>query len=638
MCGITVCKSEEEAVRTDLLKKALNTISHRGPDSQGIYVSADGKIALGHTRLSIIDLEGGNQPIVNKKHKISVVVNGEFFGYKEIRQDLIKKGYEFQTNSDSEILIFLYLEYGFELFEYLRGEFSFVLYDEEKDLIFAARDRFGIKPFCYYKDEKKFLIASESKALFEFGIEKSWDEYSFMHSANMHYRPSDKTLFKNIYQLMPGHFLIYKNGEIKINKYWDLDYKKEADVRFVKSEREYIEEFREILTEAVKLRLLSDVPVCFHLSGGLDSSSVVGIAKNFLEYKPHCFTITFNGKENYDEAELAKETVLLTGSELHMINVSQHDIFENLSDAVYYSEGLAVNGHISCKYLLNKEIKRCGFKAALTGEGSDETLAGYPHLRQDLFNTLSDYEKEKFIKELYSTNLAITGVEIPQGEGLNLDYIKGKLGFVPSFLMAKATIGHKMKGVLSDSILKKYSGVDFYQDMINSYDYENQIKGRHIVNQSLYFWIKLTLANYILDTLGDGCEMSSSIEGRLPFLDHKVFEYAKNLPMEMKIKGCNEKYILKEAAKPYITENIYKRQKHPFMAPPVTRFCDKQGMDFIYDTLESRNFTQMPFFDSKKVKNILNKLHKMNTVELTAYEPVIMFMLTAAFINERFGL
>lgn len=174
--------------------------------------------------------------------------------------------------------------------------------------------------------------------------------------------------------------------------------------------------------------------------------------------------------------------------------------------------------------------------------------------------------------------------------------------------------------------------------MINSYDYENQIKGRHIVNQSLYFWIKLTLANYILDTLGDGCEMSSSIEGRLPFLDHKVFEYAKNLPMEMKIKGCNEKYILKEAAKPYITENIYKRQKHPFMAPPVTRFCDKQGMDFIYDTLESRNFTQMPFFDSKKVKNILNKLHKMNTVELTAYEPVIMFMLTAAFINERFGL
>ena len=204
--------------------------------------------------------------------------------------------------------------------------------------------------------------------------------------------------------------------------------------------------------------------------------------------------------------------------------------------------------------------------------------------------------------------------------------------------MARATIGHKMKGVLSDSILKKYSGVDFYQDMINSYDYENQIKGRHIVNQSLYFWIKLTLANYILDTLGDGCEMSSSIEGRLPFLDHKVFEYAKNLPMEMKIKGCNEKYILKEAAKPYITENIYKRQKHPFMAPPVTRFCDKQGMDFIYDTLESRNFTQMPFFDSKKVKNILNKLHKMNTVELTAYEPVIMFMLTAAFINERFGL
>lgn len=638
MCGITAFKSEDETVREDLLNNALSAISHRGPDYQGSWVSADRKTALGHSRLSIIDLDSGNQPIVNKKHKISVAVNGEFYGYKKIRQELIQKGYEFQTKSDSEILIFLYLEYGFELCKYLRGEFSFVLYDEEKDLLFAGRDRFGIKPFCYYKDDKKLLIASESKALFEFGIEKAWDEYSFMHSANMHYRPTDRTLFKNIRQLPPGCFMIYRDGNLEIRKYWDLDYKKEKDVRFIKTEQEYIEEFREIFSEAVKLRLVSDVPVCFHLSGGLDSSSVAGIAKQFLDYKMHCFTITFGGKENYDEAELAKETAKLTGSELHIINVTQQDIFKNLSDAVYFSEGLAVNGHLSCKYLLNKEIKRCGFKAALTGEGSDETLAGYPHLRQDLFNKLPNDEKEEFIKELYKTNLAITGVEIPQGKSLNLDCINKKLGFVPSFLEAKGTIGYKMQSVLADDVIKKYSKTDFYQDMINSYDYEGQLCGRNIVNQSLYFWIKLTLANYILDTLGDGCEMSSSVEGRLPFLDHKVFEYARNLPMEMKIKGCNEKYILKEAAKPYITENIYKRQKHPFMAPPVTRFCSKKDMEFIQDTLGSNNFKSMPYYDGKKVKEMLGRLHSMDVVELTAFEPVVMFMLTSAFINERFGL
>lgn len=638
MCGITVCKNEEEAVRIDLLENALNVISHRGPDSNGIYVSQNGHTALGHTRLSIIDIDGGKQPIVNKKYKISVVVNGEFYGYQEIRKNLMDKGYSFQTNSDSEIIVFLYLEYGYDLFKYLRGEFSFVLFDEEKDLIFAARDRFGIKPFCYYKDDKRLLIASESKALFEFGIEKSWDEYSFIHSANMHYRPTNRTLFKNIYQLMPGHFLTYQNRELKINKYWDLDYPTDTDIKFTKNEQEYIEEFREIFTESIKLRLISDVPVCFHLSGGLDSSSVVGVAKNYLNYTPHCFTIAFNGKDNYDEAELAKETAELTGSTLHIINVDQTDIFKNLSDAVYYSEGLAINGHISCKYLLNKEIKRNGFKVALTGEGSDETLAGYPHLRQDLFNILPSGEKDKYIKELYRTNLAVTGIEIPQGDGLNLDYVNKKLGFIPSFLSAKATIGYKMQSVLSDFVSGKYKKVDFYREMIEFYDYDNQLKGRHIVNQSLYFWIKLTLANYILDTLGDGCEMSSSIEGRLPFLDHKVFEYARNLPMKMKIKGCNEKYILKEAVKPYITEKIYNRQKHPFMAPPITRFCSKNDMQFIFDTLSSKNFVDIPFFNPQKVQTMLNQLYKMDVVELTAYEPVIMFMLTSAFINERFGL
>lgn len=638
MCGIVACKHNKEQIQSEIIKKALKKISHRGPDSNGIYISPNGKTALGHARLSIIDIENGKQPIIDKKHKISVVVNGEFYEYKKIREDLIKKGYIFQTNSDSEILIFLYLEYGYELFEHLRGEFSFVLYDEKNDTIFAARDRFGIKPFCYYKDDEKFLIASESKALFEFGIEKAWDEYSFMHSANMHYRPTNKTLFKNIYQLMPGHFLIFKNNNLTTHKYWDLNYKEEADIKFVKTEQEYIEEFRELLFESIKVRLISDVPVCFHLSGGLDSSSVVGIAQNFLNYTPQCFTIAFDGKENYDEQNLARETAKLHDCKLTIINVGQSDIFTNLKNAVYYSEGLAVNGHISCKYLLNKKIKKSGYKVALTGEGSDETLAGYPHLRQDLFNIMPKEKKEQYIKKLYETNLAITGVEIPQGNGLNLDCLEKKLNFIPSFLAAKSTIGYKINEILSNDIKQKYSNTDFYNNMLNSYDYENQIKNRHIVNQSLYFWIKLTLANYILDTLGDGCEMSSSIEGRLPFLDHKLFEYAKNLPMNMKIKGTCEKYILKEAAKPYITDSIYKRQKHPFMAPPITRFYTNKDMDYINDVINSEKFKSISFFNYDKIKKMFKDFHKMNTVELTAFEPVLMFILTTALLNESFNL
>ena len=637
MCGIVACKTETGTrINTELLSNALKVISHRGPDSSAFLVSNNKDTILGHTRLSIIDLESGSQPIVNKEHKISIVVNGEFYGYKQLRRSLIKKGHRFVTNTDSEILIFLYIEYGFDLIKHLRGEFAFVLYDENKDLLFAGRDRFGIKPFCFYKDNEKLLIASEAKALFELGVPRAWDEYAFMHASSMHYQPTDRTLFKDIKQLPPGHFLLYKNSQLEIKKYWDLDYKEENDTKYIKTEEEYIEEFDRILTESIKLRLVSDVPACFHLSGGLDSSALVGYAGKRLHYKTECFTIAFDGKDNYDEASLARETAEFAGISLNMINVSQQDILDNLEDAVYYSEGLAINGHISCKYLLNRAIKRAGYKVALTGEGADETLAGYPHLRQDIFELLPEEEKKKSIDKLYATNLAITGVEIPQGAGLNIEAVRNKLGYIPSFLQAKATIGQKVHSVLQDGMLSQYAKTDFYSDMLNSYDLPNQVHGRHVVNQSLYFWIKLTLVNYILGTLGDGCEMSGSVEGRLPFLDHKLFEFARNLPMNLKINNGVEKYILREASKPYITDKIYKRQKHPFMAPPITRFCSKQNLEFIVDNLKSKGFREMPFFDSAKVNCLLEKLQGMDVVELTSYEPVVMFMLTASFINKRY--
>ncbi len=638
MCGIVGIRRKEEAISNQLVKNALDSISHRGPDNQAIWQSLSNKITLGHARLSIIDLSTGNQPINNKKHNITVSVNGEFYDFKRIKKELETKGYEFQTNSDSEILIFLYLEYGLGLFEYLRGEFAFILYDENKDTLIAARDRFGIKPLCFYKDENNLYLASKAKAIFELGIEKEWDEYSFMHAASMHYQPTNRTLFKNIYQLEPASFIISKANEFVIKKYWDFDYPIAENNKFVNSEQEYIEEFKNLLEESIKLRLVSDVPVCFHLSGGLDSSAVVGLANKLRGDENHCFTISFDGKDTYDESLLAEETAKFTNSILHKISVSQEDIFNNLEDAVYFSEGLAVNGHLTCKYLLNKEIKKAGFKVALTGEGSDETLAGYPHLRQDIFNKLPQHKKNELNKQLYKTNVAATGIQIAQGEGLNIDILEKELGFIPSFLKAKASMGLKIHSILSDDILQKYNNVDFYKDMLSAYDIESQVKNRHVVNQSLYFWNKLTLPNYILATLGDGCEMSSSIEGRLPFLDHKLFEYAKSLPIDMKIKNGNEKYILKEAVRPYITDEIYSRQKHPFMAPPVTRFRNKVTTSFIMDTLHSNYFKSIPYFDNKKIQTLINKFDKMEMIELTSYEPVIMFLMTCAFLNKGFKL
>ncbi|MBY0402979.1 MAG: asparagine synthase (glutamine-hydrolyzing) [Cyanobacteria bacterium] len=670
MCGFVVVQSKTEPVEKSIFENSLATLSHRGPDHQGVWISQDRKNALGHARLSIIDLNTGNQPIVDTQNGIVLVANGELYGYLNLRKDLQTKGYPFQTQSDSEIIIPLYLEYGVDLVEHLRGEFAFVLYDEKLDRLFAARDRFGIKPLCYYQDNEKLIIASEAKAFFPLGVERAWDEDSFLHATHIQYQPTHKTFFKNIFQLSPGHWLLAKGNTLhtptsplRIEKYWDLSYPQlsQETIHSIPSSsnhhlldeaqiKQYTEQFTHILTEAVSLRLESDVPVCFHLSGGLDSSSVVGIASQILPSPLNCFTVAFpdfqstdtNLVNPYNERSIAEATAKLTQSNLHVVEVRANDILTHLEDAVYFSEGLAINGHISAKYILNQAIRGAGFKVALTGEGADEVLAGYPHLREDLLHhsssPLSIEEKKQALTHLYGSNTASVGVQLAQGEGLDLKAIQTTLGFQPSFLQAKASLGLKLQGLLHPDLKEKAENTDYYQNMINCYDLPNQLIHRHPVHQSLYLWTKLTLVNYILNTLGDGCEMAHSVEGRLPFLDHHLFEYVKALPFDLKIRHGVEKYILREGVKHLITPEIYQRQKHPFMAPPLSRFQSPQAIAYIQDHLTSQKFKTMGRYDPQQVAALLNKLPTMSPLELTAHEPVMMFLLSSFFLHQRYQL
>jgi asparagine synthase (glutamine-hydrolysing) len=338
----------------------------------------------------------------------------------------------------------------------------------------------------------------------------------------------------------------------------------------------------------------------------------------------------------YDEDVYASDTVRRCGAVMHRVEVSQHDILQYLPDAVYYSEGLAVNGHLSCKYLLNQAINKAGFKVALTGEGADECLAGYPHLRKDLFAMLPSAEQEKLTRALYKTNLAITGTEIAVGEMLDCAPLNRKVGFVPSFLAAKASIGKKMYGLLSHDMLQHCSSHDFLNEMAERHHANEILCGVHPVNKSIYLWNKHALCNYILATLGDGCEMAASVEGRLPFLDHKLFEYAACLPIQMKIKdNRNEKYILKEAARPYITDHVYRRQKHPFQAPPLTRYFTESEFDQIYEELTSDAMMGLGIFDRRAVASLLSSLPTMSILDQTTCEPVVMLMLTIYYMNQR---
>jgi len=635
MCGIIGILSRDGVRETDL-QTGLETLHHRGPDGTGIWISQNSQTGLGHARLSIIDLATGQQPLVNESGKIHAVVNGEFYGFEDIRKNLEEKGHCFATQSDSEILIHLYEEYGTDCLDYLRGEFSFLLWDDDKQLLFAARDRFGIKPLCYAETPRGFFIASEAKALFAAGVPAAWDSYAFYHAASMQYVPQDRTLFENVHQLKPGHALIFKNSSKHIFKYWDLDYLPESATDN-RSEADWVDAVAEKFSEAVRLRLRADVPVCFHLSGGLDSSAVLGLAASESTKPLDAFTVSFS-HDGYDELSIAQRTAAHLHANLHVVNVSQDDLVRELPDAVYYGEGLAVNGHLAAKYILNRHIRASGFKVALTGEGADEVFAGYPHLRQDVLasGTVNENTAAQ-MKKLYASNLASTGVQLAYGAELPTAAIADSLGHVPSFLAAKAALGNRIHHILAEDYKQGFTQTDCYADLMRAVPQE-QLQGRHPVNNALYLWTKLTLSNYILKTLGDGMEMAHSIEGRLPFLDHHLFETVRRMPLSMKIKGITEKFVLREAVRPHITNEVYHREKHPFMAPPVSVYSNDGLNGFIQDSIRSESFNAVPFFDRKKIISALDKLPQEDAKSRTAMEPVLMTVLTAHLMQQKFGL
>ncbi len=634
MCGIVAIHAPGRQVHESALTAALRAIQHRGPDGQRAWLSEDGSVGLGHTRLAIIGLNDGPQPIASEDGQIQVVVNGEFYDFERIRRDLEARGHQFKTQTDSEIAVHLYEEYGLDCLRHLRGEFAIVIWDARAGKLIAVRDRFGIKPLCYAIQHRVLYVASEAKALFAAGVSAGWDAESYFHASNLQYVMPDRTLFAGVRQVRPGHYLVADADGVNTVAYWDLDYSTDQPSDDLVDEAGLIAEFRDRLSEAVRLRLRADIPVCCHLSGGLDSSAILAIAMEYSSTPLKCFSVSFE-EESYDEFDLASEMAARVGCEIQPVRVSQRQLIEQLADAVYFSEGLAVNGHLPAKYILHREIQKAGYKVALTGEGSDELVAGYPHLRIDLFRSAG---QDGLTDALYASNPASVGIMLKHGESLPLTAVHKKLDFVPSFLEAKGTLGYKICSILSDDFKVGFSNRDCYEELLDSFNVEGQLRGRSPVYQSLDLWSKTALANYILKTLGDGTEMAHAVEGRVPFLDHHLFEFVRGLPLSMKIKDSVEKYVLREAVRPLITETIYARRKHPFVAPPVSRFSDPAAEEILQDTLRSEGFGSVPFFDRSKVLQLLDGLASMPSEDRAAVDPVLMTALSTAALHERFKL
>ena len=640
MCGIVGIFSRREPISTAALQAATRRLHHRGPDAQRHWIAADRRVALGHARLSIIDLSTGDQPIANEDESVRIVVNGEFYGFEAIQKELERGGHRLRTRSDSEIALHLYEELGVQCLHRLRGEYAFVLWDETSHAMIAARDRFGIKPLFYALHNETLYFASEVKALFAAGVPARWDAESVYNAVEFGGYQM-RTLYDGIFQIPPGHYLIATEKHLQVNQYWDFDYPLASDATARRSDAEYAEEFRDVLEEAVRIRLRADVPVGCYLSGGLDSCAVIGLAAKHHPDPIRAFTLTFDHAD-YDESEVAREMATRVGAEFYPIPMRQDDLADHFADAIAQSETLCLNAHGVAKYLLSRAVRDAGYKVVITGEGSDEILGGYAHFRRDmvLYNREGQEPAEvaRLLEELERLNPVSRGLLLPHGETPPMEGIKRLLGFVPSWIETFAARSGKMRELLSPAYVERYGKREAYQSVFNDIDVRGQLTGREPLNQSLYLWAKTGLPIYILTMLGDRMEMAHSIEGRVPFLDHRLVEVIRSQPVSQKIRGMTEKFVLREAVRDVITDTVYRRQKHPFLSPPATLNPEQRFSAYVQDTLRGPLLASIPYFNKKKVVELLDSLEMMDEGSRVANDQVLMILVSACILQERFQL
>jgi asparagine synthase (glutamine-hydrolysing) len=611
MCGVVALFGP--AVTTELASRGVAALAHRGPDGRGVS-RWDGCV-LGHTRLALVDRLGGAQPIENEDGTIACVVSGELYDDARLRAELESRGHRFRTRSDSELVVHLYEEHGDDFVHHLRGEFAVVIWDGKKRRLVCARDRFGVRPLVWTRAPFGVAVASEAKALFAMGVSASFDADAMWLSACAQYAPEDRTVFEGVRQVPPGSMIVFDDRGARARRYWDLDWPLEDEKRDVSAE-----ELRASLDEAVAVRLRGDhgTTACA-LSGGIDSSAIAALASR--RARVACFTIAFEGAD-YEEAAIARRTAQRLGVPLHVVEAPARALWDALPAAVAQSEGLSINLHVAAKWLLARDVKRAGHHVFLTGEGADEVLAGYPHFRRDLL-----LESGGATGELATRNAPSAGLMLPEGEMLDTSAVTRAIGFVPSWIEAKAALGLRASSLLSRDFTARFDSRDPFAEIAATFD-ASQVRDRARVDQAAYGWAKLALAGYILRTLGDGTEMAHAVEGRVPFLDHRFFEVARAARTPQKIRGDVEKWILREAMKDALPEEVLARRKHPLLAPPT-------ASSEAAELLRSRALPTM--FDARAIRETLDRLEHAPARERALWDPPLMLVLTATLLARHYG-
>jgi len=620
MCGICGKISLNKAIDENLIRKMCGVLAHRGPDSEGVMVldsaasrlrsnnilrasetSREVKIGLGHRRLAIIDLTpAGHQPMSNEDGSIWIVLNGEIYNFIELKEALEKKGHKFKSRTDTEVVLHLYEEKGEECVKDLRGMFSFAIWEQKNERLFIARDRVGKKPLYYYHNNQALIFASEIKAILQDPeVLREVNRPSITDYLSYGYTPAPQTMFKNIMKLPPAHFMIYEKGNIRIQKYWELDFSKKIKL----SEEDYCRRTLELLEECVKIRLISDVPLGAFLSGGVDSSAVVYMMSKLSSTPVKTFSIGFD-EEKYSELKYARIIAERFRTDHHEYVVKPNAI-EILPKLVWhYNEPYADSSALPSYYVA--KMTRDKVTVALNGDGGDENFAGYERYMAGKFAEFYRKIPEK-VRSIFESSLVN---KIPESRARNNFSSK----FKRFILMAprECSVRHyNWNSIFRDNEKEDLWSDEFREEIgaKKSFSYLEDIFSRSqtkdIVDSLLYADINSYLPEDLLVKM-DIATMANSLEARSPFLDHKFMEFSASIPSHIKLKGMRLKYILKKALSNALPEKILNREKMGF-GIPIHQWFRNELKGYSYEILLSDKAIKRGYFKKEAVKKLLDE-------------------------------
>jgi asparagine synthase (glutamine-hydrolysing) len=609
ICGIIDYRGKANN-RTDV-ESMLRCISYRGPDESGVYHSPFA--ALGNVRLSIIDIAGGQQPLSDLSGRFWIVFNGEIFNYRELREDLEKRGIVFRTVSDTEVLVQLYSLYGRKCLDLLNGQFAMAIWDKEKEELFIARDRVGIRPLFYNTDNGVFTLASEIKALFrlnyirrELSPENLAQVYTFWSTITPH------TPFSGIYELPPGHYAIFNRDGLKIEKFWELKFDNSASSL---SLHDAVDRFHELFSDAVRIRLRADVEVAAYLSGGIDSSATVAYIKEIEPGVLNTFSIGF-AERDFDETPFQQEAARYFDTTHKSMICTSKDIADSFPRVIWHSETPMLRTAPAPMFLLSRLVRNNGIKVVVTGEGSDEILGGYDIFKEAKIKRFWAAQPDSALRPLLLTKLY---PYLSQMKDLNAKMLKMFYGYkledvnnpFYSHLMRFNNSNH-IKKHFSEELngrIKDYSPLSVLEKRLPAdFDRWDQLSKSQ--------WLETTvfMSGYLLSSQGDRMAMANSVEGRYPFLDYRVIEFCSSLPADFKLKGLNEKFLLKKLLKNRIPENILKRPKQAYRAPIKSVFLDKDAPEYVKHMLSDTFTRKVGIFNYDSVEGVISRMRKSEIV------------------------